>query len=165
MMNASNIHTPDSTIRRDTSGKRKTKILIVDDEPDVLAVLTAYFSEGGRFEVMTAQQGADAVMIGRGAYGRPWIAAAIDRALAANDDLAEPGLAERLGIVLEHLADSLRFYGDTLGLKVFRKHLGWYIEQAPCPASPDARRAGRSTMCRMESAREVEGALTALWSA
>ena len=112
-----------------------------------------------------AQSGADAVMIGRGAYGRPWIAAAIDRALAANDDLAEPGLAERLGIVLEHLADSLRFYGDTLGLKVFRKHLGWYIEQAPCPASPDARRAGRSTMCRMESAREVEGALTALWSA
>lgn len=39
------------------------RILIVDDEPDVLAVLSAYFSEGGRFEIMTAQQGADAVMI------------------------------------------------------------------------------------------------------
>jgi DNA-binding response OmpR family regulator len=39
------------------------RILIVDDEPDVLAVLTAFFSEGGRYEIMTAQQGADAVMI------------------------------------------------------------------------------------------------------
>ena len=72
---------------------------------------------------------------------------------------------ERLAIVLEHLADSLRFYGDALGLKVFRKHLGWYIEQAPCPASADARRAARGVLCRLKSAREVDRALTALWSA
>ena len=110
-----------------------------------------------------AQSGADAVMIGRGAYGRPWIAAAIDRALAANDDAVEPTLAERLAIVLDHLADSLRFYGDALGLKIFRKHLGWYIEQAPCPTTPDARRAARGALCRMESARDVETALVALW--
>jgi nifR3 family TIM-barrel protein len=110
-----------------------------------------------------SQSGADAVMIGRGAYGRPWIAAAIDKGLAANDDAAEPTLAERLAIVLDHLADSLRFYGDVLGLKIFRKHLGWYIEQAPCPMAPDARRAARSELCRMESAREVETALTRLW--
>jgi nifR3 family TIM-barrel protein len=109
------------------------------------------------------QSGADAVMIGRGAYGRPWIAAAIDKALAANDDAVEPTLAERLAIVLDHLADSLRFYGDALGLKIFRKHLGWYIEQAPHPAPPDARRTARGTLCRMESAREVETALAALW--
>ena len=51
------------------------------------------------------QSGADAVMIGRGTYGRPWIASAIDKALAANDDLAEPSLAERLAIVLDHLAE------------------------------------------------------------
>ena len=109
------------------------------------------------------QSGADAVMIGRGSYGRPWIAAAIGRALAANDDAVEPTLAERLAIVLDHLADSLRFYGDGLGLKIFRKHLGWYIEQAPYPTAPDARRTARGALCRMESAREVETALTALW--
>jgi nifR3 family TIM-barrel protein len=109
------------------------------------------------------QSGADAVMIGRGAYGRPWIAAGIDRALAGNDSEKVPSIAERFGIVLEHLADSLRFYGDALGLKIFRKHLGWYIEQAPCPASPDARRAARGTLCRVESAREVELALKRLW--
>jgi nifR3 family TIM-barrel protein len=111
-----------------------------------------------------AQSGADAVMIGRGAYGRPWIAAAIDKALAANDDAKEPGLVERLAIVLDHLADSLRFYGDALGLRIFRKHLGWYIEQAPCPVRVEARRAARSTLCRMESAREVERALRELWA-
>ena len=109
------------------------------------------------------QSGADAVMIGRGTYGRPWIASAIDKALVANDDAKEPGPSERLAIVLDHLADSLRFYGDALGLKIFRKHLGWYVEQAPYPASTEARRAARSSLCRMESAREVEAALAALW--
>jgi nifR3 family TIM-barrel protein len=112
-----------------------------------------------------AQSGADAVMIGRGAYGRPWIAAAIDRALAGGHDAKEPTLAERLAIVLDHLADSLRFYGDALGLKIFRKHLGWYVEQAPCPTAPEARRAARGALCRMESASEVERALSAQWSA
>src|SRR5262245_20031454 len=111
-----------------------------------------------------AQSCADAVMIGRGAYGRPWIAAAIDHELIANDDDAkEPSLTERLSIVLDHLADSLRFYGDALGLKIFRKHLGWYVEQAPYPASSDARRAARGTLCRMESPRGVEDALNRLW--
>jgi nifR3 family TIM-barrel protein len=111
-----------------------------------------------------AKSGADAVMIGRGAYGRPWIAAAINQALASNDNAKEPGLAERLAVALEHLADSLRFYGDALGLKIFRKHLGWYVEQAPCPASPDERRAARGALCRMESAADVERALTKLWT-
>jgi tRNA-dihydrouridine synthase B len=109
------------------------------------------------------QSRADAVMIGRGAYGRPWIAAAIDKALAGNDDAGEPSLTDRLAIVLDHLADSLRFYGDALGLKIFRKHLGWYIERAPCPASPDERRAARGVLCRMDSAGDVEAALNRLW--
>ncbi len=115
-----------------------------------------------------AQSGADAVMIGRGAYGKPWIASAIDRALREGGNMVEPALAERLDIALEHMRDSLRFYGggrsgDALGLKIFRKHLGWYIEGAPLPASPEARREARSRLCRMTSAAEVEAALTALW--
>src|SRR5581483_3224435 len=85
-----------------------------------------------------AQSGADAVMLGRGAHGRPWIAAEIDRALHGGE-AQEPATAERLGIALDHFRDSLRFYGDALGLKVFRKHLGWYIERAPWPVSAAAR--------------------------
>lgn len=110
-----------------------------------------------------AQSGADAVMIGRGAYGKPWIAAAIERALRDGGGMREPDLEARLGIALEHFADSLRFYGDRLGLKIFRKHLGWYIETAPQPVSAEARREAKSRLCRMTEPREVEAALTALW--
>lgn len=109
------------------------------------------------------QSGADAVMIGRGFYGRPWIAAAIDRALDEGGAMAEPDVADRLGIALDHFRDSLRFYGDALGLRVFRKHLGWYVENAPRPANREARRAAKSRLCRLATPREVETALTELW--
>jgi nifR3 family TIM-barrel protein len=106
--------------------------------------------------------GAAAVMIGRGAYGRPWLPAAIQ---AAFDSRAapEPGPAERLGVVLDHLRATLAFYGDRLGLKLFRKHLGWYVERAPWPERTEERRAAKSRMCRLESAIEMETALAALW--
>lgn len=110
------------------------------------------------------QSGADAVMIGRGAYGRPWIAASVARAIATGEALREPGLVERLGIVLDHFRDSLRFYGDRLGLKIFRKHLGWYVENAPWPASAQARRAAKSELCRLQNPCEIEAALIALWT-
>jgi tRNA-dihydrouridine synthase B len=111
-----------------------------------------------------ALSGADGVMIGRGAYGRPWIAASLHQALIANDTMSEPGLAQRLGIALEHFRDTLRFYGDALGLKIFRKHLGWYIEQAFCPADPAARRQTRARLCQIDNAKQVERELIALWS-
>jgi nifR3 family TIM-barrel protein len=109
-----------------------------------------------------AQSGADAIMIGRGAYGRPWIASALGRALVTGETIAEPDTSERLAIALEHLRDSLRFYGDEHGLKIFRKHLGWYIAAAPLDG--DEQRAAKSRLCRMDSPSEVEMALTALWS-
>ena len=111
-----------------------------------------------------AQSGADAVMIGRGTYGRPWVAGALENALTANADVAEPGLASRLGIALQHFTDTLRFYGDALGLKIFRKHLGWYVEQALYPADPAIRRAAKARLCQIDNPAGVESALAALWS-
>jgi len=110
-----------------------------------------------------AESGADAVMIGRGAYGRPWIAREIDAALDGRV-VAAPDLDERLAIALDHLAETIAFYGERIGLKIFRKHLGWYIEGAPAPTAPEARRVAKSTLCRLERAAEVEAALIALWS-
>ena len=110
-----------------------------------------------------AASGADAVMIGRGVYGRPWIVAGIERALADGAELAEPGVEARLAMVLEHLGETLAFYGERLGLKIFRKHLGWYVQQAPWPADAETRRAAKSALCRLESAAEVERGLTRLW--
>ncbi len=93
-----------------------------------------------------AQSGADAIMIGRGAYGRPWIARSWD----------EPASGTRLAIALDHFADTLRFYGDAHGVRVFRKHLGWYVERF-------AGREAKSRLCRLGTVREVEEALVALW--
>jgi tRNA-dihydrouridine synthase B len=111
-----------------------------------------------------AQSGADAVMIGRGAYGRPWIASALDNALKYHTDMVEPSLGARLGIALQHFTDTLRFYGDALGLKIFRKHLGWYVEKALCPADPALRREAKARLCQIDNAIGVESALAALWS-
>ncbi|HLJ52753.1 MAG TPA: tRNA dihydrouridine synthase DusB [Rhizomicrobium sp.] len=110
------------------------------------------------------QSGADAIMIGRGAYGRPWFATALDKALSDGCAMFEPNLATRLGIVLDHLRDSLLFHGDLHGVKIFRKHLGWYVEHAPFPPSAALRREAKSRLCRLTSPREIESELIALWS-
>jgi nifR3 family TIM-barrel protein len=111
------------------------------------------------------QSGADAVMIGRGAYGRPWIAASIEEALMSGGPMREPPLAERLSIALAHFADALAFHGPLHGVKTFRKHLAWYIEHAPHPLCAEARRAARSALCRVAEPREVERGLMELWAA
>ena len=110
-----------------------------------------------------AQSGADGVMLGRGVYGRPWLAAHLERALTDGTVLAEPGRDARLAIVIDHLRASAAFYGLPLGLKMFRKHLGWYIEQAPWPADPLDRRAAKARLCRLDDPMDVERALTDLW--
>jgi tRNA-dihydrouridine synthase B len=104
-----------------------------------------------------AQSGADGVMIGRGVYGRPWIARSIEH------DEPEPGLDERLAIALDHFRESLSFYGDRLGLRMFRKHLASYIEAAPA-GKPESRREARAQLCRIDEPAAVEAALTALWT-
>jgi tRNA-dihydrouridine synthase B len=113
------------------------------------------------------QSGADAIMIGRGAYGRPWIAAALDRALngtgATGAALVEPSLKERLEIVQAHLADSLKFYGVGLGLKVFRKHLGWYVMDTSLGDVAGRRRA-KALLCQIDRVSVLESALAAFWT-
>ncbi|MEQ7154451.1 tRNA dihydrouridine synthase DusB [Brevundimonas aurifodinae] len=109
------------------------------------------------------RSGADALMLGRGVYGRPWLAAHLERALRDGTRLEEPDRAERLAIVIEHMAASLDFYGPGLGLRMFRKHLGWYVEQAPWPAEPEARRAAKSALCRLDAPASVADGLARLW--
>lgn len=106
--------------------------------------------------------GADGVMIGRGVYGRPWIAQAIEAALNG-EGFREPDADERLAIALTHFRRSLDFYGQNVGLKMFRKHLASYIEAAPWPDSEEARRIARSTLCRLEDPAAIEDGLAALW--
>jgi nifR3 family TIM-barrel protein len=118
--------------------------------------------DGATARAALEASGADGVMIGRGGYGRPWIARQVAEELAGGR-AAELDAETRFAIVTEHLADSLRFYGEELGLKIFRKHLGWYVEHAPWPADPLERRIAKSSLCRAGSGLEVERGLAALW--
>lgn len=137
-------------------------VAAVTDATSLPVIVNGDITDAASAREALALSRADAVMIGRGAQGRPWIAAALDRALAGGD-ISEPDADERLGIALDHFRDSLAFYGDALGLRVFRKHLGRYIEDAPWPASPEARRQAKARLCRLEKPADVEGALACLW--
>ena len=119
--------------------------------------------DGATAKAALAASGADGVMIGRGVYGKPWLAAEIEAALAGQAFQA-PDAETRLGIALDHFRETLKFYGDRLGLRIFRKHLAAYIEHAPWPADPLARREARAALCRLEDARSVEEGLSALWN-
>jgi tRNA-dihydrouridine synthase len=101
-------------------------------------------------------------MVGRGVYGRPWIAAQIEAELSGRP-FAAPGGAERLEIVLAHFRDSLSFYGTKLGLKIFRKHLAAYVEAGAEPADAGDRRTIRAALCRLDDPAAIEAGLTALW--
>jgi tRNA-dihydrouridine synthase B len=75
-----------------------------------------------------ARTGADAVMIGRAAQGRPWVFREIDHFLRTGAMLAPPGLDEIRQVLHEHLLDHYAFYGDVAGVRIARKHIGWYID-------------------------------------
>ena len=70
--------------------------------------------------------GADAVMIGRAAQGRPWIFREINHYLATGEHLPEPTLNEVRDILLGHLTNLYAFYGDFTGARIARKHISWY---------------------------------------
>jgi len=72
--------------------------------------------------------GADAIMIGRAAQGRPWIFREIAHYLATGEILPTPEIAEIQTIMNEHLLDHYAFYGEYTGLRTARKHIGWYCK-------------------------------------
>jgi tRNA-dihydrouridine synthase B len=85
----------------------------------------------GRAREVLQRTGADALMIGRAAQGRPWIFREIAHFLATGEHLPAPGLAEVRGWLLEHLDDHYDLYGEDTGVRSARKHLGWYAQSLP----------------------------------
>lgn len=75
--------------------------------------------------------GADAVMIGRAAMGRPWIFREVDHYLRTGQTLAPPTLVEIRDLLLHHLQDHYQFYGEFTGVRTARKHIGWYLQNVP----------------------------------
>ena len=77
------------------------------------------------------QTGADALMIGRAAQGRPWIFREVAHYLATGEHLAPPLVAEVRRALLEHLQDHYSLYGEFTGVRSARKHIGWYVRSLP----------------------------------
>lgn len=81
------------------------------------------------------QSGADGLMIGRGAYGRPWLLAQVMHWLKTGEQLADPDLDAQFALVLEHYEWMLDHYGRDTGAKMARKHLAWYTRGLPGSAA------------------------------
>ena len=81
------------------------------------------------------QSGADGLMIGRGAYGRPWLLAQVMHWLETGQQLADPGIDTQFALVLEHYQMMLDHYGRETGSKMARKHLAWYTRGLPGSAA------------------------------
>lgn len=96
-------------------------------------------------EVLSAT-GVDGLLIGRAAQGRPWIFREIAHFLATGEQLAPPSLQEVEQILLQHLAALHLFYGEVMGPRIARKHVGWYLATQP------GAREFRSQFNRLETA-------------
>ncbi len=73
--------------------------------------------------------GADGVMIGRGAQGNPWIFKEILHYLETGENLPAPPLSEQQAVLHEHVVNVHDFYGDVMGARIARKHVGWYLAE------------------------------------
>ena len=99
------------------------------------AVTIPVIANGDIVDLRTAREAlersdADGVMIGRGAQGRPWLLAVISAGLGHGDAPDVPTGGKFVDMVQEHYQDMLSFYGEGLGTRVARKHLGWYMDHA-----------------------------------
>ena len=75
-----------------------------------------------------AQSGADGIMIGRGAYGKPWLLSQMMQWFCNRTILPEPGIEEQYHLIVEHYRAMLDHYGSDVGLRCARKHIGWYTK-------------------------------------
>lgn len=100
---------------------------------------------------------ADAVMIGRAAQGRPWICREIDHFLRTGEYLPSPMVAEVRALMDEHLRAHYAFYGEFMGVRTARKHIGWYVRDLA------GGEAFRQTMNRLESCDEQLAAVDAFF--
>ncbi|WP_228243854.1 tRNA dihydrouridine synthase DusB [Porphyrobacter sp. GA68] len=77
------------------------------------------------------QSGADGVMIGRGAYGKPWLLGQVMHWWRTGNAFADPDLSEQYALIREHYGAMLEHYGADIGVRIARKHLGWYTKGLP----------------------------------
>lgn len=126
------------------------------------AISIPVIANGDIVDVETArlalsQSGADGIMIGRGTQGRPWLLAQIAHEIFGAPAPTIPTKGDFVEMVSEHYQAMIKFYGETIGLRMARKHLGWFMDQAQ--TSKELRRKVLTANSSAETARFFPEAL------
>ena len=110
-------------------------------------------TSGEKARDVLAYTGADAVMLGRAAQGRPWIFREVAHFLSTGAHLAPPLVLDVQRLLHEHLLDHYALYGEFTGVRSARKHIGWYVKSLP---------GGEAFRTRMNLLEDAEAQLLAV---
>ena len=103
-------------------------IAAVKAEVDIPVIANGDIESAQKAKQVLDRTGADAIMIGRAAQGRPWIFREIAHYLKTGEELPPPTVAEIRMLLVEHLEQLYSFYGEQAGVRIARKHIGWYTK-------------------------------------
>jgi tRNA-dihydrouridine synthase B len=103
----------------------------VKRELDIPVIANGDIDSPEKAKYVLEYTGADAIMVGRAAQGRPWIFREISHYLSTGTHLSPPTYGELRSCLLDHLEDHYQFYGEYTGVRSARKHIGWYLANMP----------------------------------
>lgn len=106
-------------------------IAAVVQQSNIPVIANGDITSAAKAREVLEHTGADAIMVGRGAHGSPWIFTEINHYLKTGKQLQKPTIGEVAQTVNKHILALHDFYGDFLGVRIARKHMGWYLDNLP----------------------------------